>query len=160
MKCDKVQEFLFTDYIDGLMDKGQAASIEKHVSECAKCREVKEAVLATRSSLKSIRREEPPSYIWYRVKEAIMSERKEEKNVLGGVLDTIRDLLTGPRYVFARATAVALIILVLVFAGFAVQRHSMTRNISSSDMSGLVNFELNGDDVPQDLGTDIEKCFL
>jgi predicted anti-sigma-YlaC factor YlaD len=160
MKCDKVQEFLFTDYIDGILDKETVVSIDKHIEECSKCREVKEAVMATSTALKSAKREEPPSYIWHRVKEAVKSEHREDKKVFDGILDTLKDLLIGPRYVFARATAVALIILVLVFAGFAAQRNYMTRQISGSDVVSLVNFDLNGDEMSQGFGTDIEKCFL
>jgi predicted anti-sigma-YlaC factor YlaD len=160
MRCDKVKEFLFTDYIDGILDKETTASMDKHIAECSRCREVKEAVMATSAALKGAKRETPPAYIWHRVKEAVRSEKREEKKVFGGILDTLKDLLTGPRYVFARATAVALIILVLVFAGFAAQRHYMTRQISGTDIISLVSFDLDGDEIGQDLGTDIEKCFL
>jgi anti-sigma factor RsiW len=160
MKCDKVQEFLFTDYIDGLADKETEARIDEHIAGCPKCREVKEAIAATRASLKSVKREGPPGHIWYRLKEAILSGKQEERPALGGILGTLKNIVTGPRYVFARATAVALVILVLVFAAFVVQRNYMTTEMSREELYGLVNFELNGDEMMSDLGTEIEKYFL
>ena len=160
MKCDKVQEFLFTDYIDGLINKETAASIDEHITGCAKCREVKEAVTATRTSLKSAKRQEAPSHIWYRVKEEILYKEKEEKRGLGWVPSILKDIFTAPRYVFARATTVALIILILVFAGFAVQRHSMTRQVSDQDIFGLASFDTNGDEALSGFDTPVEKYFL
>ena len=160
MRCDKVKELLMTDYVDGEMDAGSRDAVREHLKSCRDCRELEGAVTATKSSIHGIKRAQPPPYLWERIKDALAGEEIKAPGPIGKTAIVLRDLLFGSRYVFARATAVALVILVIVFAGLAVQRHYMSNGMTPQEISSFLSLDINGESAENGLGTEIEEYFL
>ena len=53
MKCEDVQELIFTDYLDGQLGKEQETQVEEHLAICGDCKE--HELLAQKNSFWAIR---------------------------------------------------------------------------------------------------------
>jgi anti-sigma factor RsiW len=160
MKCDRVKELLFTDHTDGEIKANSREAVKRHIAKCQECREIEKNVMRMREAFHDMRPVEPPAYLWPRIKEAVSIKEAKKPAVSVNILGTLKDFVFAPRYVFARATAAALVILVMVFAGFAIQRHYMTSEISYQDEIGISSLEMNGSDASYNMGTAAEEYFL
>ena len=60
MKCEEIKELL-TEYLDGELPAGDAASVEEHAAECEACRAELEALRQTSALLKSLPRADAPA---------------------------------------------------------------------------------------------------
>ena len=69
MKCENVQEEL-SAYLDGELEPGEAAALEKHLEGCAACRGELDSLRATVSLVRSLPRAEAPAALKRRVMEA------------------------------------------------------------------------------------------
>jgi len=160
MKCDRVKELLLTDHADGELKAASKESVKRHLEGCAGCRELEKKIRAARSAFRDIKPEEVPPHLWYRIKEAVSAKEAKRSAVPVDILGALKDLLFGPRYVFARATAAALIILIVVFAGLAAHKYYTESPAYYQNITGMESFDINGADQASDMGTEIEKYFL
>ena len=160
MKCDRVRELVLTDHTDGEIKANSREAVKRHVAKCRECRDMEKNVMRTREAFHDMRHVEPPAYLWPRIKEAVSIKEAKKPAVSVDILGALKDLFFGPRYVFARATAAALVILVIVFAGLAIQKHYMDKDISYEEVFGFESVDINGGNTASDLGTDIENYFL
>jgi len=117
MKCERIQELLLTDHMDGELRGALRREVDEHVRSCASCGEFARAALISASPLKAAGKEEAPSYIWHRVKERIVPGREARAGVMRDIAEFIgrsrAPLAMIPRPAIAFAAAAMVIIAVL-----------------------------------------------
>lgn len=69
MNCSKFRDIIITDYVDGELDEQGKQEIDRHLQSCAACRSFAAAVSKiTVDSLRKAEMEEPPAFLWARIK--------------------------------------------------------------------------------------------
>jgi len=136
MQCERVQDLLKMDYLDGELEGYSKLSVDEHITACPECRNLKNALMSQRASLKRIGPAEVPAGVWDGIKTAVA--------------------VSGPRPaslnlapVSALAAALAIIVLV-IFAG--------TKLFVPPEQPS--EYSIDGDLTQYDLGTSIEEHFL
>lgn len=116
MKCEKIQDLLLTDHLDGRLSKREGEKIATHLMGCATCR--KFAEIAKTTLLEPFKETEqllPPEAVWQSVRQRIASEPRQPASQLR---DFIGKLLTlpvvhKPSLVFAGVVSVVLLTTIL-----------------------------------------------
>ena len=130
MRCERMQELLLTDYIDGELDEKLRRDVDEHVHLCASCRELKRAILErSDQTRKAAVVEEPPAYVWERLKAKILAEPVARRGVLSGAADSIKEAFS----VLARIPrpALAFAASALVIMAFLVARPSADAGVNA-----------------------------
>jgi anti-sigma factor RsiW len=163
MDCKKIKELILTDYSDGEIDAGSREEIEAHLAACAACRQLAGALRkAAIEPFKKIEAVKPPDVVWYRIKEAIMSEKERQP---AGFFERVRDLLQGayyvPRPIYATAAVMCALLMAAVFAMLPVQQQRVVNKYLQEEMEFVVNLKAEPKTAAYDsLTTKIEKSFL
>lgn len=115
MRCELIRELIFADYTDGELSGQFRQQVDEHIRSCASCAELvkrvrEEAVAPVRNAPK----EEPPPYLWARVKERIAAEVEQRAEAGGLVARLLRGLSRIPKPAVAFAAAAAVIVAVLI----------------------------------------------
>ncbi len=63
-------ELTISDYVDGGLDRAAAADVDRHVTECASCRELAADLRAVRDAARALPPMAPPSHLWEAVERA------------------------------------------------------------------------------------------
>lgn len=113
MDCRKVRDMLLTDYLDNELDLSQAAGIERHLTGCARCREVLENVRAV--SLKGEREIAPSAVVWQKIRERIEDAESRQTGWLERVGDVLAPLLTAPRLALSASFMAVLVFIAVLF---------------------------------------------
>ncbi len=72
MKCEKVQDFILSDYLDEQLDSKRTLAVEKHLAQCEQCRELAQEVKEKVGPLlKEERRSSPPASLWSSIEKDI-----------------------------------------------------------------------------------------
>lgn len=71
MKCEKIQELLVTDYLDGEFQADGGLRVKSHLDGCGTCRGFYETVLKTSETLKTAGEIPPPETVWLRVRQSL-----------------------------------------------------------------------------------------
>jgi len=152
MKCERIQELLLTDHMDGELSDALRRQVNEHVRSCAACGEfARAAARISASPLKAAGKEEPPSYIWHRVKERIASHEGSRAGIMQDIAEFIRRVLAPlmriprPAIVFAAAAMV----IIAIFVARPILRDRAADaylNEQMSFMAGLGTEESNGSD--------------
>lgn len=166
MNCNKIQNLIATDYIDGEIDIKTKTFIDTHLKSCERCK-VFYANL-TRIAVepfKVITQSNPPKEIWSGVESAIR-QNKEKENILIILKDNLQALfyIPKPAYVFATAMAVVLCVGVLAKIYIGKQELPQAHLYEEGEefayiINGAQGSELTSD---TDIGFDtaIEKYFM
>ncbi len=166
MKCDKVQELILTDYLDGQVNEEQKANIEKHLAGCVHCKEYELAARETViTPFNNTERLSPPEATWDKIRSQIEKEQLQERtNPFANLIRGIKSVLYIPKPAFAVAT-VAIVLLVIVTVvklpsdNRKIVKLSTEEQIECMDyLLGAFNEELT--DGNNDFGTSMEEYFL
>ena len=76
MLCSDCQELL-SEYIDGMLELGEQAKIEAHISHCETCLAVRDDLLQIVHFSKSLPLHSPSSAVWTRIKAEILAGGKK-----------------------------------------------------------------------------------
>ena len=166
MKCDKIQELILTDYIDGQLDSSAKQDIETHLRECSKCREFLLAAEKTTIPFNELDKVRAPEHIWQAIKSAI--EQKRQPFVSNVVVDFVRNIksfIILPKPRLAIISALVMIVLATVIAGQNLSNKTMIIDDYLSEqvlfLESLNQGAINGDSEDYlNLGTSIEEFFL
>ncbi len=161
MKCDKIQEILKTDYLDGRLDIRQKEEIDKHLAACPHCRKLAEELKSQNALFSNIGKQEVPERVWHNIRETILAENSNQEPVaISGIFQRLKELIFAPRPVFALASAFAVVMLILVFTGISIHKQQVVLDANNEEIA--VDYGFNGDssDNIYDLGTSIEQYFL
>ena len=156
MRCDRVNDFLMTDYFDGIVNVETQKAVKEHFSVCASCRETEQALAAARASLRRASRLEPPVKVWENIRSRILEDSLNEKpkNLTGW----FRSLFV-PKPIFAASTVMAIVLAVLAL-NFAAFRRQVVTGSNGEETINLYHNGYQEDASITDLGTDIEEYFL
>jgi len=80
--CEKIRE-LFSEYIDGVLDKANTDLVEEHLSKCEACREELNKLIKMLGVLKNLKKEDtPPDFL------ETLQERIRQRKALNTFLKT------------------------------------------------------------------------
>ena len=167
MKCEDVQELIFTDYLDGQLGKEQETQIEEHLAICGDCKE--HELLARKTAFGPFvkaERHSPPGAIWHKIKEQIEEERPLQ-GPTSSFADLIRRIKTFfyiPKPAFIVATITVLLFVTITVIKFRPEEQNIVK-VDPENQIECINYLItvfeqepaNGDD---DFGTSIEELFL
>ena len=120
MRCERIQELLLTDYTDTEASEALRGEVAEHLASCASCRAFARTVSEKAvMPFKTVRPEEPPSYIWQRIRESVVSvPAKRSPSFLPEAAEIIKNVFAGmiriPKPALAFAAAAMVILAVLV----------------------------------------------
>ncbi len=165
MKCDKVQELILTDYLDGQINEELKVDIEKHLTSCTDCKEYERVARATTvTPFNNTERLSPPATTWARIRSQIEKEEQpqERTNPFANLIGRIKPLLYIPKPAFAVATAaiaILVIVTVIKLPSEKIVKLSIEEQIECMDyLLGAFNEESS--DGNNDFETSVEEYFL
>ena len=139
MLCSDCQELL-SDYIDGILELGEQAKIEAHISHCDTCLSVRDDLLQIVHFSKSLPLHSPSAAVWNRIKSEIEAGGKRGLSAhVGRFWAKMSSQGLGFRGGWATAAAVLMSISALVFVYEKEQvgpRVSGGINQAQADISG------------------------
>jgi anti-sigma factor RsiW len=110
-------------YIENTLDASARAGVERHLEECADCKQLVADLAEIRRVASSLDLREPPARVWLRIERAIELERRAER---GGVPRALRATVSRvSRYAWLAAAAV------LVLATAVGLRYGLTSRPAS-----------------------------
>ena len=117
MDCEKIRQWLITDYLDSELDQKRSVETEHHLKVCSACREFVEAVRkAAVTPFKNTERLCPDPAVWQRIQGQILAEKERSAGRFGNLADLLAPLQRVSLPVFRVAFATALIVTVVVVA--------------------------------------------
>ncbi len=79
MKCDKVRDYILTDYVDGQLEGSLKSRLEEHLTACSSCREFAQSVQKELvAPFGGLEKPEVPPAVWQNIKSAIAAEAEPE----------------------------------------------------------------------------------
>ena len=109
-------------YIENALDASARADVERHLQDCADCKQLVADLSEIRQVASSLDLREPPARVWLRIERAIELERRAER---GGVSGASRTTMSrASRYAWMAAAAV------LVLATAAGLRYGLTSRLA------------------------------
>jgi anti-sigma factor RsiW len=156
MRCKKIQGLLSADYLDHELKGKARQDIERHLAGCQECRGLAEKLQVQRRLFQKAKSEPAPDRVWLNIRDAIIAQRlQEEARASRGIFSWLKDLFWQRQPALALASALTIVLFILVFAGVFIQRQAA--NINAAELYGLG--EKNGS-VIYSLGTSVEEYFL
>ena len=113
MKCANIKKLL-PDYSVGALSKKKRELVERHINICPECMRELEFLAKTASLLDSIPQEEPPDFLWERIRSEIIQQGHSTETLgikFQSIWQGIMGWLWGKR-IPALATGLAVLILV------------------------------------------------
>jgi anti-sigma factor RsiW len=156
MFCSKVKDLLTTDYLDGRLQEAQAEEVRAHLAHCPSCAKLEKELQAQRLLFQQVIPEQPPQQVWENIRETIIAERLVREG-RGSLLERLKDRLWQPRPALALASAFAVILMVIIFAGNFISKKAPLPAADNTEL--LATYDLNGDSI-SGFGTSIEEYFL
>ncbi|MBU1727529.1 MAG: zf-HC2 domain-containing protein, partial [Candidatus Omnitrophica bacterium] len=128
MQCKKAQSLL-SGYLDNELSPIEQKFIKGHLAHCPACFKKEEELRAQQDILRNAKRRQVPEQVWQNIRETIVREQLDEQaKEKNGILDWLRGLVLAPRPRFALASAVAMVILVMVLVGISTyKRQALNR---------------------------------
>jgi len=111
MNCQRVEELVLTDYIDGRMGDQFKGLIDQHLGECPACQELLDAVKRdVVGPLSNTPRLVAGEALWSQIREAVAQEERLriEKAITPGFWEKLRSTVFIPRPAFAIVTIVSM----------------------------------------------------
>jgi predicted anti-sigma-YlaC factor YlaD len=159
MLCEKIQELLKTDYLDGEINQREEQEIKEHLAHCPQCRRLGEELLAQRLLFQKAEQVEPPERVWQNIRDAIITQELNQESRFGtGILGRLKNLFA-VRPAFVLASALTVIIFVAFFTGAMIHKRQL---LSKQNIPEGSIYLLDNDEglLLYDLGTGIEEYFL
>lgn len=165
MRCDKIQELVLTDYLDGELAGEQLRAVEDHLAACGQCREfAHHARKATVDPLEQLERIEPSARLWQNIQEAIAAEAQADPAMPVGFWEGFRRLFPAPRPAFVLAALVVAVVLSLTLIPRQTGQNSVVHSEGEEQieyLAALVEVTMgSAQDANGGYGTVIEEYFL
>lgn len=163
MRCEKIQDLLLTDHLDGRLSRAEQEKITTHLRECATCREFAETASIALAPLATAEQLPPPASVWQMVRQQIAAEPRPAASPFGAFLGKLFPLavIRQPALVAAGLVAVALLTAVLLRHPFPGSGPSVVARENRIDyVAALVGADDDDEEEREGLDTDIENYFL
>jgi len=165
MNCEKIQELILTDYLDGQMPERQKQCVEQHISGCFRCREfLKRARETAVEPFTHAGKDIPPEFIWFRVRESIIAEKERAACTVPGFLEKLKSRFQ----VFSPYPVIGMVIMVIFIIGIVTQSKMFTTARVKSDAQEQAEYLVSMAEMSPEnsmnektgFGTVIEEYFL
>ncbi len=115
MKCEKAQE-LFSDHLEGLLERPMAVAFDQHIAECSSCTHEYEAFKTTWQMLQTLPEVAPPPGFSWDVVMKVRMQREAERRATPKWKLVWNSLFTAkvPRFAFGTAVAAVLAFQIVV----------------------------------------------
>lgn len=160
MECDKIRDWLMTDYLDQELGSKKSSEVEKHLRECLDCREFSEAIWQQAvEPFKKVKPMTPDPAMWQRIHQTLESESRPLA-WLAGLVEGANVFLRMLRPVIQGAFAAALILILVVLAKWPVSSEEPAYAYLGEQMDFLSELQsgntelLNGDLAGYDFSWD------
>jgi predicted anti-sigma-YlaC factor YlaD len=91
MNCERIQELILTDYLDGEMDEEQKKVIVHHVANCVDCQNFMMAAKKTvNEPFSNVEIINPDEFLWYKIKGMIEAEKQKQNKLTIGLFALMR----------------------------------------------------------------------
>jgi len=166
MKCDRAQDLILTDYLDGQLNEETKRELEMHLSQCAGCREfLLSARAAVVTPFEGAARQKTPDSVWQDIEQHLEKTSTTDwperlKDFIGG----LKNAFDVPRPVLAVAGGIGLCLLVVwgLRYGMMVQQNNLVEVEPQDEVEYLAY--LGGTPLSENgqsgYGTDIEQYLL
>jgi predicted anti-sigma-YlaC factor YlaD len=161
MRCKNIRELLKSDYLDGAISQTEEQLIKEHLANCPQCLRLEKELQTQHMLFQKAKPQQVPGRVWQNVRDTIVAGYlNQESSVSRGILKRLRESIWAPRPVFALASALTVIIFVVIFAGILIQKRQ-SFSIENGGES-VADYRLNGEseDLLYGLGTNVEEYFL
>ena len=156
MNCEKIKELILTDFSDNRLDEKVKKQVNAHLNSCVGCREFAQSVNKIAiDPLKRAEQENPPDYLWYRIKERIGGEKPQP--ALSGVLQNLQ-VFFHPRPAFALASIAVVVIIASVL--FRPYLRGKEINLYLNEQMDFVSSLGQNGSSEINFGTSIEEFLL
>lgn len=164
MNCKKIRELLLTDHLDKESEERIRASVQKHLSKCAECRNFQEEIqLAAVEPFKSCSSPGVPEAVWLNIKERITERESRKISLLDAIKERLK-VFSLPKPAFALASTM---IILLIMAG-VITKYSADKSSVRDYFAQQIGFysvlnsgeENGGQNNNTDIGASIEKYFF
>jgi anti-sigma factor RsiW len=148
MVCKQYQE-LISDYIDGSLELGEQAQIERHLADCESCRAVRDDLLQIVHFSHQLPQHAPSGAVWSRIEADVLEERGSWFRTVSwwAWLKTRHFNLSLPQM-----AAAAAVVIIAVSAAVLVSRQDAAQNnatTSAPRASGIEATPLSNPDFQQ-----------
>ena len=151
MKCEKIEDLVLTDYIDGNL-KGEALrEVEAHLEACEKCRALADEAISAGKIFSAAGKEEAPAGVWRRIEDEIRPVREAPR---------LRYFFTHMRPAVVMATAAVIILFILTAPRIMPGRNTVTGGVTQDDILTITSLGDGQDEAESDFGTATEQYFL
>jgi anti-sigma factor RsiW len=143
MTCHEIQNMMLTDNLDGEASADVNRSVEQHLAGCQTCRELLSVARKLEADLRPSPAVQPPAYLWDQIREKVEAEPFSLRD---GILVWWQDVLAGFRPAFVRGSlAAAMLVLLVVFVPYFVQRGPGTVASNATQISPLAYLDDSGE---------------
>lgn len=160
MNCERIQEFILTDYLDGVLEKNVRKELEIHLANCPQCLDFAKVARKTAfESFEGASKAAPPTHVWARIEERLQENYAPSQIESPSWLENLKSLFSLPR----SALALAAVLVLFVAAGTIDQVKPRPKTLSQSSVEYFVSLvDSAADDSvhDDDFGTDVEQVFL
>lgn len=151
MNCEKIQNLLMADYVDGEANEKTCEKIREHLATCRKCKELEEALKkSVIDPLRAVGKEHPPDFLWEKIKNQIIKERETVPRSAG-----IKIL----KPVFAVPAAVLAILALVIITHLSLKGNGGLDSYMEEQVDFIMALDDNGT-ATNGLGTSIEEYLL
>ena len=138
MNCQKIQDFILTDYTDNEAPEAVRRQVEGHLATCGACREFEAAVREKAiQPLKETKRAEAPTRLWSRVTTEIYAQNL--KPAPAGVLQRLKNLVAAPKPALALSTIAVLLVFGIIFARPYLTGSAQRRQLAESALEDQID---------------------
>lgn len=168
MKCEKVRDFLMSDFLDGELEGKQAEEVRVHLRDCKACRRFEEEVKAAAViPLREAGPLNPPDSVWQKIEASIDGQTRKSWN-LAGFPESVRGFFARipvfvPKPVFGGLGVLGVVLIALLMTLPAGTRSERVRNYLGEQMLYLtgISSQQNGGETDGDwLGTPAELFLI
>lgn len=115
MECDKIKDWLMTDYLDGELGPAEKTNVESHLKGCARCRDLLEVVRKnTVLPFEGVNEMQPDPVVWRSLQEKILAEKKQRSRWSKQLKDFFAVFAKIPQPALRMAVVMALMLMVVV----------------------------------------------
>lgn len=165
MNCDKFNDILLTDFIDGLVDPETAVQIQEHLDSCLDCSTKYDQLLNLKGTINDIfPMVKTPDAVWNNIKSNINTQRRE--NFVNKLHEQLKNIFFPENFNYRPVLAYSFIVMLIATATL---RLNITSQSSNQELKLVLNEEIKSLAMDKydlfiegnnDFATDIEICFL
>lgn len=160
MNCERIQELILTDYLDGVLENNVRKELETHLANCPQCLDFAKVARKTAfESFEGASKAVPPVHVWASIEERLQENYAPSHTEAPSWLENLKSLFSLPR----PALALAAVLVLFIIAGTIDQIKPRTQALSQSSVEYIVSLvDSAADDQAHDddFGTNVEQVFL